>query len=168
MQTLDDTITISKADTYSAGTWPVHFVNGMGYWTTVYRRNTNKLPQHFSNSTHEFDQLHLPHTTFDSCHFQICFRNWFYAGQSVKMWIWELRSSGIWYMIYLLTAIGLSPGGSSTVHIYTQTIHRTIQNKQYIEQHNNWKSAGRAPSWLVIPWHLPYNRGKSTKKPQSG
>jgi len=27
-------------------------------------------------------------------------------------------------MIYLLTAIGLSPGGSSTVHIYTQTIHR--------------------------------------------
>ena len=36
----------------------------------------------------------------------------------------------IWYdMIYLLTAIGLSPGGSSTVHIYTQTIHRTIWNK---------------------------------------
>jgi hypothetical protein len=28
-------------------------------------------------------------------------------------------------MIYLLTAIGLSPGGSSTVHIYTQTIHGT-------------------------------------------
>jgi hypothetical protein len=28
-------------------------------------------------------------------------------------------------MIYLLTAIGLSPGGSSTVHIYTQTIHTT-------------------------------------------
>jgi len=52
---------------------------------------------------------------------------------------------------------GLSPGGSSTAHIYTtnntqngtkQTIHRTTQ--QF------WKSAGRAPSWLVIPWHLPY------------
>jgi len=27
-------------------------------------------------------------------------------------------------LIYLLTAIGLIPGGSSTVHIYTQTIHR--------------------------------------------
>ena len=38
-------------------------------------------------------------------------------------------------MLYLLTAIELSPGGSSTVHIYTQKIHRTIQNKQYIEQH---------------------------------
>ena len=28
---------------------------------------------------------------------------------------------------YLLTATGLTPGGSSTVHIYTQTIHRTTQ-----------------------------------------
>ena len=28
---------------------------------------------------------------------------------------------------YLLTAIGLTPGGSSTVHIYTQTVHRTTQ-----------------------------------------
>ena len=37
-------------------------------------------------------------------------------------------------MIYLLTAIELPPGGSSTVHIYTQTIHRTTQNKQYVEQ----------------------------------
>jgi hypothetical protein len=40
----------------------------------------------------------------------------------------------IWYvtirydmMIYLLTVIGLSPGGSNTVHIYTQTIHTTTQ-----------------------------------------
>jgi uncharacterized integral membrane protein len=30
-------------------------------------------------------------------------------------------------MTYLLIAIGLTPGGSSTVHIYTQTIHRTTQ-----------------------------------------
>jgi hypothetical protein len=61
-------------------------------------------------------------------------------------------------MIYLLTAIGLPPGGSSTVHIYTQTVHRTTQNKQYTEQHKNyWKSAGRDPSLRVIPWHLPYN-----------
>ena len=29
--------------------------------------------------------------------------------------------------IYLLTGFGLTPGGSSTVHIYTQTIHRTTQ-----------------------------------------
>ena len=41
-------------------------------------------------------------------------------------------------MIYLLTAIRLTPGGSSTVHIYTQTIHGTTQIKQYVEQHKNF------------------------------
>jgi len=38
-------------------------------------------------------------------------------------------------MIYLLTAIGLTPFGSGKVHIYTQTIHRTTQLTT--EQHNN-------------------------------
>jgi len=38
-------------------------------------------------------------------------------------------------MIYLSTAIGLTPGGSSTVHIYTQTIHITTKNN--IENTNN-------------------------------
>jgi hypothetical protein len=59
----------------------------------------------------------------------------------------------VWYdMIYLLAAIGLKTGGSSTVHIYTQIVHRTTKKrtihrtkqkihrttkKQYIEQHKN-------------------------------
>ena len=50
-----------------------------------------------------------------------------------------------WYMIYLLTAIGFPPGGSSTVHIYTQTIHRTTQNKQYIEKHKNFGRVRAVP-----------------------
>jgi hypothetical protein len=48
-------------------------------------------------------------------------------------------------MIYLLTAIGLSPGGSSTVHIHTQTIHRTTQNKQYIERHKHFGRVQTVP-----------------------
>jgi hypothetical protein len=36
-------------------------------------------------------------------------------------------------MIYL-TAIVLTPGGSNTVHIYTQTIHRTTQSTQTIHR----------------------------------
>jgi hypothetical protein len=48
-------------------------------------------------------------------------------------------------MIYLLNAIGLSPRGRSTVQIYTQTIHRTIQNRQYIEQHNNFGRVEAVP-----------------------
>jgi uncharacterized integral membrane protein len=61
-------------------------------------------------------------------------------------------------MIYLLTAIGLSPGGSSTVHIYTQTIHRTTQITTEQNKYKlMWKSADRAPSLRVLPCHLPYN-----------
>jgi hypothetical protein len=48
-------------------------------------------------------------------------------------------------MIYLLTAIGLPPGGSSTVHINIQTIHRTTQNKQYIEQYKNYGRVRTVP-----------------------
>ena len=113
--------------------------------------------------------------------------------------------------VYLLTAIGLTPGGSSTVPIYTQTIiEQHSLHKQYIEQHNRHeqyteqhnrhkqyteqhnrhkqyteqhnrhkqyteqhnslirKSADRAQSLRVMPWHSPYNLGKSTEKPQSG
>ena len=48
-------------------------------------------------------------------------------------------------MICLLTPIRLTPGGSSTVHIYTQTIHRTTQNKQYIEQHKIFERLQAVP-----------------------
>jgi len=30
-------------------------------------------------------------------------------------------------MMYSLTAIGLTPDGNNTVHIYTHTVHRTTQ-----------------------------------------
>ena len=47
-------------------------------------------------------------------------------------------------MISLLPAIGLSPGGSSTVHIYTQTITQlhtnsnTFTHKQYLNTNNTF------------------------------
>jgi hypothetical protein len=40
--------------------------------------------------------------------------------------------------IYLLTASGLPSGGICTILIYTQTVDRTTQNKQCIEQHKIW------------------------------
>jgi len=42
-------------------------------------------------------------------------------------------------MVYLLTAVRLNSGGSSTAHIYTQTVHRTHNETEYPEQniHNN-------------------------------
>jgi len=36
-----------------------------------------------------------------------------------------LEMKWVMYLIYLLTAIGLTPSGSSTVHIYTQITHTT-------------------------------------------
>jgi hypothetical protein len=47
--------------------------------------------------------------------------------------------SDIWYMMWwydmiYLTAIVLTPGGSSTAHIYTQTIHRTTLSTQTIKR----------------------------------
>jgi len=58
-----------------------------------------------------------------------------------------------------------------STHLHTNNTQKnTIDTKQYIEQHSSliWKSADRAPSLRGISWHLPYNRGKSTEKPQSG
>jgi len=61
----------------------------------------------------------------------------------------------------LLTAVGLTTGGSTTVHIYTKTIHGTTQLV--------WGKMRAVPRlYEFIPWHLPYNWGKSTEKPQSG
>ena len=41
-------------------------------------------------------------------------------------------------LIFLLIAIWLTPGGSSTVHVYTQTIHRTTQLRARITQKTTW------------------------------
>jgi len=46
---------------------------------------------------------------------------------NANVFIWILL------LIYLLTAIWLISSGSSTVHIYTQTIHRTTQLATLVE-----------------------------------
>jgi hypothetical protein len=57
-------------------------------------------------------------------------------------------------MIYLLTAIGLPPGGSSTVHIYTQTVHRTTKRNQYIEHKNKLEQCGPCP--VLVSYTLAF------------
>ena len=48
-----------------------------------------------------------------------------------NMYIWY---DMIWYDMIYLTAIGLPPGGSSTVHIFTQAVHRTTHSTQTIQR----------------------------------
>jgi hypothetical protein len=65
----------------------------------------------------------------------------------------------IWYdIIYFLIAIGLTPGGSSTVHIYTQTIHRTTQV-------NNWEGCGPCPVFASYALAFALKMRKKHGKP---
>jgi hypothetical protein len=75
---------------------------------------------------------------------------------------------------YLLTAIELTPGDSSTVHIYTQTIHRTTQITALIGRlsgirtqsgQTNWEECGPCPVFasytLAFGSELRKKRGKT-------
>jgi hypothetical protein len=50
--------------------------------------------------------------------------------QTVALYRGWIVCSYYYVLYYYLTAIGLTPGGSSTVHIYTQTVHR-IQRTEH-------------------------------------
>jgi len=69
-------------------------------------------------------------------------------------------------LVYWLTAIGLTPGGSSTVHIYTQTIH-TTQSTHTIHRTEltNWEECGPCPVFasyiLVFALQLWGKHGKN-------
>jgi hypothetical protein len=54
-------------------------------------------------------------------------------------------------MIYIFfTAVGLTPGGSSTLHIYTQTV-QLHTNSTHNTEIGKLGSAGRAPSCELYP-----------------
>jgi len=66
-------------------------------------------------------------------------------------------------MIYLLTAIVLTLGGSSAAHIYTQTIHRTTQLTTLVgrlsgvrtqSSQTNWEQCGPCP--VFANYTLPF------------
>jgi len=63
-------------------------------------------------------------------------------------------------MIYLSTTIGLTPGGSGTVHIYTQTIHRTTQITTNLEE--CWPCPFFASFTLALALQLRKKHGKTS------
>jgi len=69
-------------------------------------------------------------------------------------------------MIYLLTAIGLTPGGSSTVHIYTQTIHRMSHKTNIIQNTKILEECGPCPIFtgytLAFALQLRKKHGKTS------
>ena len=78
-------------------------------------------------------------------------------------------------MIYLLTAIGLTPVGSSTVHMYTQTVHSTTQLTTLVEKlseigtqngQTKWEECGPYPVFsgftLAFALQLKKSHGKTS------
>jgi len=68
-----------------------------------------------------------------------------------------------------LTAIGSTPGGSSTVHIYIQTVHRTKQSTQIIHrttQLTNREQCGPCPAFaryiLAFFLHMRKKHGNTS------
>jgi hypothetical protein len=68
------------------------------------------------------------------------------------------------YIYIYLTSVGLTPGGSSTSHIYTKTVH-IIQRRENNTEKEKLGSAGRAPSLQIIPWDSALQLRKKYGKP---
>ena len=78
-----------------------------------------------------------------------------------------IQKNCVYVYIYIFVNFNLlTPDGSSTVHIYTQTIHRTTKLTTLVERlsgipthsgQSNWEECGPCSCLRVIPWHLPYN-----------
>jgi hypothetical protein len=110
---------------------------------------------------------------YDTIRYMIWYMIWniWYDIWHDMIWLWY---DTIWYdmiydVIYLLTAIGLTPSGSSTVHIYKQTIHRTTQSTQTIHrtaQLTNWEECGPCPVFvsyiLAFALQLRKKHGKTS------
>jgi len=68
----------------------------------------------------------------------------------------------------MLTAVGLPPGGSSTVHIYTQTLHRRTQltTHRTTELTTKWEECGPCPVFasytLAFALQLRKKHGKTS------
>ena len=76
-------------------------------------------------------------------------------------------------MTYLLTAIGLTPSGSSTVSIYTKIIHRTAQLTNLAGRlswiptqsgQTNWEECGSCPVFASYTLAFALQLRKSTEK----
>jgi len=68
---------------------------------------------------------HEVHT--DSYKYSSVFSLFFNRARQIHEYDEAINLDVILVLTYLVTAIGLTPGDSSTVHIYTQTVHRTTQ-----------------------------------------
>jgi hypothetical protein len=95
--------------------------------------------------------------------YEIMWKNIVERGMS-QMTIWRMRVD----MIYLLSAIGLLPGGSSTVHIYTQNnTYNNTNNKSTTPVTTNVEECGSCPVFASFTLVFALQLKKKHGKPQS-
>ena len=72
----------------------------------------------------------------------------------------------LWYMIYLLTAIGLSLGGSITVNIYKENTYSNTKNNRTTQITTNLEECGPCPVFanytLTFALELRKKQGKTS------
>jgi hypothetical protein len=100
------------------------------------------------------------------------------AVRDISMYIWYMiwhdMIYDVWYMIRydMIWYIFNWNWVDTRWRLYSTQLHTNIthntENGTHIKKKSNLGSAGRSPSLRVIPWHLPYNWGKSTVNPQLG
>jgi hypothetical protein len=66
----------------------------------------------------------------------------------------------IYDMIHLLTAIGLTPGGSSTVHMCMQTIHRGTLLTTLVGRLSGIQTQSGQTNWEEFYVHVTVHRNK--------
>jgi hypothetical protein len=86
---------------------------------------------------------YVKYITYHKIWYMIWYMIWCIIWYDIWYIIWyNMIYDMIWYMIYddmiYLTAIGLTPGGSSAVNIYTQYRERNIHNNQNILNTHNY------------------------------
>jgi hypothetical protein len=114
-------------------------------WLSLYNTYIAPLEEQCHNSKNAH---------FELCPQEACLRPYLPSGTASHVyflkWPREGRSDVVLFYYYYLTAIGLTPGGSSTVHIYTQTAHR-IQRTEH-----TWQKKKKIGKWGPCPVFASY------------
>jgi hypothetical protein len=98
--------------------------------TLFYLLNIEHITVRYTTNPRVWNLIWLYDMIYDDMIYVIWYDIWLNMTYDMTWYIWcDVMWCDIYDMIYIvyLTAIGFTPGGSSTVDIYTKTIHRTTQ-----------------------------------------
>ena len=87
-----------------------------------------------------------------------------YTAAEVFSYLWFLNFVMIWYDIFVNCNWVATRWQLYSTHLRTNITQNDTKQTIRRKTQKVLKSAGRAPSWRVMPWHLPYNWGTTEEK----